>query len=307
MKERRQLRNEGHLVRAESLHRCVWGERRGREEAIVARQFPDTLCYLQLAGAQGGEDGEDDDEDEDAGEDINSAAPAKSKSKNRRRKNKKKTKAAAEATLDPVGNVAQVPVAETPSTLQPDDSSAQADADHGKATKKKAKKPKAASQAAGTASTGKKGADKRGVSDMSMDEFSALLASQVQLNSQTTESAGKDLLNFSGHGPLSDLRSLLALSAHALDPAVELKRQFGAAAIKAYENEAGGGRASSNSSASTSARARAQAWNPNFKVRNILVQPQDTWPPIARTFTGMSMEVMDLKGQIKVGGWVHSR
>jgi hypothetical protein len=146
------------------------------------------------------------------------------------------------------------------------------------------------------------------VSSMSMDEFSAILAAQASLNeakdgTQQTSAAAK-----LSSGPLPSLRGHLFLSAPFLDPSVELKRQFGAAAIKAYENEANSsaGRGAS-ASASASARARAMAWNTNFKVRSILVQPQDTWPPIAKTFTGMTMETVEDDQRGKIGGWVHSR
>ncbi|UZJ54562.1 hypothetical protein CBS101457_003882 [Exobasidium rhododendri] len=145
------------------------------------------------------------------------------------------------------------------------------------------------------------------VSDMSMDEFSALLSSQAQLNSKNL--ATKDLGATSAlrvSGPLSSMRAHLSLSAPFLDPAIELKRQFGAAAIKAYENEANTG-TGRGASSSTSARARSLAWNTNFKVKSVLVQPQDTWPPIAKTFTGMTMETIEDGEKCKIGGWVHSR
>lgn len=159
-----------------------------------------------------------------------------------------------------------------------------------------------------------KGAEQRGnksakdVSSMSMDEFSAILASQASLNKSTGGAqqslAGGNL----ACGPLPTLRAHLSLSAPFLDPSVELKRQFGAAAIKAYETEANSsaGRGA-GASASASARTRAMAWNTNFKVRSILVQPQDTWPPIAKTFTGMTMETVEDDQRGKIGGWVHSR
>ena len=144
---------------------------------------------------------------------------------------------------------------------------------------------------------------------MSMDELSALLASQAKLDERSAAAQGStSALAVPSSSPLPSLRAHLSLSAPSLDPSVELKRQFGAAAIKAYESEAsvGAGRGA-GSAASASARARSMAWNTNFKVRSILVQPQDTWPPIARTFTGMTMETFDDEKRGKLGGWVHSR
>jgi hypothetical protein len=145
---------------------------------------------------------------------------------------------------------------------------------------------------------------------MSMDEFSAILASQSLLNDGKGGSLDQQNAAKLISGPLPSFRGLLALSAPYLDPSVELKRQFGAAAIKAYENEANstaGRGANASASASASARARAMAWNTNFKVRSILVQPQDTWPPIGKTFTGMTMEIVEDDERGKIGGWIHSR
>lgn len=147
------------------------------------------------------------------------------------------------------------------------------------------------------------------VSSMSMDELSALLASQSQVDRDTILSREADVPELrKSTGPLPSLRAHFSLSTPHLDPAVELRRQFGAAAIKAYESEANSasGRGA-GSSASASARARSMAWNTNFKVRSILVQPQDTWPPIAKTFTGMTMETIEDERRGKIGGWVHSR
>lgn len=173
-----------------------------------------------------------------------------------------------------------------------------------KAAKRKAKKNKPSAASDKKEQTRQQ---KQELAHMSMDEFSALLASQATLNNEAGQGPkGTVTATVTPLGPLSDVRSHLCLSAQALDPAVELKKQFGAAAIKAYEAEAAAS-SSGPSPASSTARARAQAWNPNFKTRNILVQPKETWPPIARTFTGMTMEVMDVEGRGKMGGWVHSR
>lgn len=145
------------------------------------------------------------------------------------------------------------------------------------------------------------------VSTMSMDEFSALLDSQAALNMKNK--TGDDLQANAPRlsGPLPSLRAHLALSAPFLDPTVELKRQFGAAAIKAYESEANSANQSRGGGAANAVRARAMAWNTNFKVKSILVQPQDTWPPIAKTFTGMTMETIEDDHKGKVGGWIHSK
>lgn len=140
-----------------------------------------------------------------------------------------------------------------------------------------------------------------------MDEFSSLLESEAKLNEEALESPKASEQASSSQGALSSIRSHLSLSALALDPSVELKRQFGSAAIRAYEAEAAATSSAGGSAASSAGRARSQLWNTNFKVRNILVQPKETWPPIARTFTGMSMEVIDVDGKGKMGGWVHSR
>lgn len=142
---------------------------------------------------------------------------------------------------------------------------------------------------------------------MSMDEFSSLLESEAKLNEKALEFPKANEQASSSQGTLSSIRSHLSLSAQALDPSVELKRQFGSAAIRAYEAEAAATSSAGGSAASSAGRARSQLWNTNFKVRNILVQPKETWPPIARTFTGMSMEVIDVDGKGKMGGWVHSR
>lgn len=151
--------------------------------------------------------------------------------------------------------------------------------------------------------------NEKDVSSMSMDEFSALLASQTALNEKANSLDAASSSKLKPTGPIGLLRAHLALSAPFLDPSVELKRQFGAAAIKAYENEANSsaGRGGGAANASSSARARAMAWNTNFKVRSILVQPQDTWPPIAKTFTGMTMETIEDGQGGRMGGWVHSR
>jgi hypothetical protein len=235
-----------------------------------------TLASLQL--------GETDEPDESSGEEtdgkdeIDSLQAKTPKPKNKRKKKKKKPQR--ESAAEEEGKRAAEDGTNGPGKTAPRKSKG----NDGKATSKD-------------------------VSDMSMDEFSALLASQALLDQKSAafgaDSAGTSAL-LNSTGPLPSLRAHLSLSAPYLDPAIELKRQFGAAAIKAYETEA-----SSNSgrgaSSTSSARARSLAWNTNFKTRSILVQPQDTWPPIAKTFTGMTMETIDDEERGKTGGWVHSR
>ncbi|PWN36223.1 DUF654-domain-containing protein [Meira miltonrushii] len=234
--------------------------------------------FAQLGGAEDIVEKSSDDE----GQDDITVNAKKSKSKNKKKKKKPTANKQEDGVEKDEGDKTKEETVDTPEPSIPS-----------KSSKKKSKKPPSAAATK----------PKKEVSDMSMDEFSALLASQAELNEKDA-SGSAPTATITPAGPLSSLRSHLSLSAPALDPAVELKRQFGAAAIKAYENEAGGGQ---GGAASSGARARAQAYNTNFKVRNLLVQPKDTWPPIARTFTGMTMEVFDVEGRGKVGGWVHSR
>ena len=147
------------------------------------------------------------------------------------------------------------------------------------------------------------------VDDMSMDELNALLASQAAINSspsasspqgKQTKASGAASLNA---GTVSSFRTHLSLDPRNLDPSVELKRQFGSAAIKAYQSELSSG---GSSGAGGGARARAQAMNPNLKLRTLLCNPKEYWPPIGRTFTGMSMDVAETESG-RLCSWVHSR
>ncbi|PWN40529.1 D123-domain-containing protein [Ceraceosorus guamensis] len=174
---------------------------------------------------------------------------------------------------------------------------------------RKAKKP---SNGRASGSSKAKADGEKTLGNMSMDEFTELLASQAKLSGRSSELSGDAVgsstsqeadASFS-NTHLSSLRSLLALSASFLDPTVELKRQFGAAAVRAYEAEMA---ASGNNTAGGAASRRAQTnWNSNSRFRNTLVQPPDTWPPISRTFTGMNMETLTSE-RGRMGAWIHSR
>ncbi len=162
----------------------------------------------------------------------------------------------------------------------------------------------------GQAKLGKSAAPAKDVGEMSMDEFDKLLASSGSGAASTSAdgSAGQPVAPVSTQ--TSKLRSLLSCTTQHFDPMVELKRNFGAAAVRAYEAEA---KASSSAAAGGSAAARAQArmrsatHNPNLRLRSVLVQPKPEWPPIAQTFTGMSMDDRQVDGHGKACDWKHSR
>nr|CDI56808.1 conserved hypothetical protein [Melanopsichium pennsylvanicum 4] len=140
---------------------------------------------------------------------------------------------------------------------------------------------------------------------MSIDEFDALLASQSSLNnihsSNTNTRSASSGPSSAALNRVSAFRTHLSLDPRSLDPSIELRRQFGTAAIKAYQSEA------SSSSASSGARARAQTNNPNLKLRTLLCTPKEHWPPIARVFTGMSMDVVDSPTHGRICTWKHSK
>lgn len=154
------------------------------------------------------------------------------------------------------------------------------------------------------------------LSKMSMDDFDSLLASQPHLasNAQSAGSSSSKPLAMRT-SPANALRSCLSLQQNHLDPSVELKRQFGSAAIKAFEAANGGTSGGASSSASSGARARMMARNPNLKLRSVLVQPRPDWPPIARTFTGMSGDLHTSSGDdnaadeesSRIATWEHTR
>lgn len=138
---------------------------------------------------------------------------------------------------------------------------------------------------------------------MSLDDFDSILASQPHV--VAGGGMAKTVQAAAGASSASSLRACLSLQQNHLDPDVELRRQFGSAAIKAYEAENGGG---GGSGASGGARARMLARNPNLKLRSVLVQPKDTWPPVNRTFTGMVGEIEEEASTgSKVATWEHSK
>jgi hypothetical protein len=296
LREQQELEELARLQKAEGAEAAVNDDQAGHGEGVeesAEEEQPATAArggpsiFAQLAEETSLSAGED------SAEDIATTAVS---SKSKKNKKKKKKKAGAKA---PEAATPNAEVEADATAIKEDTEAAAATVSAPKSGSKK--KPRKSNNRA----VSKDKEPAKDMSNMSMDEFSALLASQAQIDAeQAGENGQSDYATVTPLGPLSSLRALLALSPPALDPAVELKRQFGAAAIKAYEAEAGGGGAQS---ASSGARARAQAWNTNFKVRNILVQPKETWPPIARTFTGMTMEVLDAPGRGKMGGWVHSR
>lgn len=266
----------------------------------TASKSKPTTTSLFAALGDTGDDAEQDDEDDasDADNDISTQQTAAKSSKKKNKKKKKKAAAAAAAAAADQGD------AEEDATAPTQDGETKAAP--AKSSAKKASTKKSSVQQSGTP-TGKAAAKSKDVADMSIDEFDALLASQASLNnaeaarnpSSSTAAAGATA------GRVSAFRTHLSLDPRHLDPAIELRRQFGSAAIKAYQNEAGG--AAGGGRASSGARARAQANNPNLKVRSLLCTPKDYWPPISRSFTGMSMDVVDSAAHGRVCVWKHSR
>lgn len=149
------------------------------------------------------------------------------------------------------------------------------------------------------------------LADMSLDDFDSLLASQPYLSKN--DGSSKPLASTVARGtllptsPISALRASLSLSPNHLDPNVELKRQFGSVAIRAYEASNGG----TFGGARGAARARILARNSNLKMRSVLLQPREDWPPISRTFTGFNGEVIDTDAADKTGDkvatWEHTK
>ncbi|KAK0552560.1 hypothetical protein OC846_002852 [Tilletia horrida] len=244
-----------------------------------------------LFAALGADDDAGDDDDEDAVSDPEAGEASVRAKKKRKPKKKKK---AAKAGGD--GNDAQGSGAATghgtPSEGATDSPRPQASS---KASGKK-KKGGAGSGSAGGPSTGK------GVDDMSLEELDALLASQTQIGVTSSSSTAPVTGTTS---PIAlQARSALSITASSLDPSVELKKQFGSAAIRAFEAET---RASGNAGAGGTARARIQARNPNLKIRSFLVQPKGEWPPVTLTKSGMHMEEVTVPGRGKCYTFVHSR
>ncbi|KAN0062397.1 hypothetical protein ACQY0O_005280 [Thecaphora frezii] len=161
------------------------------------------------------------------------------------------------------------------------------------------KKSKASAKGTGASAAASKSKD---VDDMSMEELNALLESQACLAASSSADGKSGTSAPARPPPASSFRTHLSLDPRSLDPSIELRRQFGSAAIKAYENEVGGG----GRGASVGARARAHATNSNLKLRSLLCQPAEYWPPIGRTFTGMDMDVRDTPSG-RVCAWRHSK
>lgn len=258
--------------------------------ASVAAQNKRTAT--SLFAALGGNDEEQDeriDEEEEGSQpdqDISTQHAAKSSKKKNKKKNKKK-----ETTVAPTDDVDNNTTAGA-QRPQPQPSS------NSNSNSKKVSKKKAASSATPLTT-----AKSKGVSDMSIDELDALLASQASLNfADTSAVPGRTSVPSNTLHRVSAFRTHLSLDPRNLDPGIELRRQFGSAAIKAYQSEA-----SSSSSHSSGARARAQANNPNLKVRSLLCTPKDYWAPINRSFTGMSMDVLDSSTHGRICEWKHSK
>lgn len=128
-----------------------------------------------------------------------------------------------------------------------------------------------------------------------------LLASEAQKAAPVTEKAESHIEpTKSAHAVL---RSKLALDTSQLDPQLELKRQFGAAAIKAYEREKGHG---PTRNGARSRENRGATFSSNTMARTVLCTPKAQWPDLARTFVGLSMETHDTP-EGRVCSWVHSR
>lgn len=146
------------------------------------------------------------------------------------------------------------------------------------------------------------------VDDISLEEMTDVIAKSTQQfkvmpdTAQDSDTAGATCKN----SLPSALRALLALDSSHLDPAHELRRQFGASAIKAYEREKG----SSTTSGRTGARNRDNRGahlNSNMRVRTVLTTPKPTWPDLNRSFVGMSMSANETDQGVRVYSWEHSR
>ncbi|WFD34044.1 hypothetical protein MCUN1_000872 [Malassezia cuniculi] len=138
------------------------------------------------------------------------------------------------------------------------------------------------------------------VNAMSIEEITAILEAESAPSKGTgPESNANSSQAAASATPAASLRAALSLEAQQLDPQVELRRQFGAAAIKAYEKEKG--------SVTTRAGARrGGAYNSNMRARTILSTPKPTWPDMGRTVVGLTMDV-DETPRGRLCSWTHSR
>ncbi|KAI3620302.1 hypothetical protein CBS9595_002269 [Malassezia furfur] len=139
------------------------------------------------------------------------------------------------------------------------------------------------------------------INEMSIEEMTAFLQTQQPRDAPKSESKAKS----EPVSPHAVLRGALALDAPQLDPALELRRQFGAAAIKAYEREKNAAGMPTRAGA-RSRENRGAMFNSNTRARTLLCTPKATWPDIARTFVGLSMTT-DESAAGRVCNWVHSR
>ncbi|WFD30899.1 hypothetical protein MSPP1_001923 [Malassezia sp. CBS 17886] len=130
-------------------------------------------------------------------------------------------------------------------------------------------------------------AKSKSVNELTLEEMDALLATEP---GEAADAAAPAAML---------LRSALALESQHLDPAVELRRQFGAAAIKAMEREKG-------PQTRATARHRGAASNSNLRARTLLSTPKATWPDLARTFVGLTMTTSETSTG-RVCSWEHSR
>ena len=146
------------------------------------------------------------------------------------------------------------------------------------------------------------------VDDMSLEEMSDVIAKSTE-QFKVTPNTAQDLGMADAtckHAPSLVLRALLALDSSHLDPAHELRRQFGASAIKAYEREKGSSTTSSRSGARNRDN-RGAHFNSNLRVRTVLTTPKPTWPDLNRSFVGMSMSANERDQGVRVYSWEHSR
>lgn len=273
-------------------------EEEGQVAPVAAKKKSTTTSLFAALGDNGEEEHDDEDDASEPDQDISTQQVARS-SKKKNKNKKKKATAAANAAANAAATVVDEEGAEA-------DQDADSKPTQSKTSSKKSSKKKTASAAGGPTAAAAKSKD---VSEMSIDEFDALLASQASLNSSDRSNAsvragGSSAATSSAAlNRISAFRTHLSLDPRNLDPAIELRRQFGSAAIKAYQSEA----SSSTGRATSGARARAQANNPNLKVRTLLCTPKDYWLPISRSFTGMSMDVVDSPTHGRICAWKHSK
>lgn len=183
-----------------------------------------------------------------------------------------------------------------------DDDDAEETTSSSQSTAKKSKKNKKKNK-----KKGEKGPASTNVDDLSLEEMAAVIGTSTK-QSGGAERQNSNAITTPKKTPVAAFRALLALDATHLDPANELRRQFGSAAIKAYERERGGNTASVRAGARTRDNRGAQ-FNSNMRARTVLCSPKPTWPDLSRSFVGMSMSVSepDKESGVRVYSWEHSR